>query len=109
MHPGICIYSYRGSCFLNTTTYDSVVKELELALYIVQILSSICSSTCQAADYACIKDQGAWVAKDHISRRFGLRFLGQQNIVFAGPCLIAKAMLNYVKHNCLLGSCVPLQ
>ena len=80
----VYIQLYRGSCFLNTTTYDSVVKELELALYIVQILSSICSSTCQAADYACIKDQGAWVAKDHISRRFGLRFLGQQNIVFAG-------------------------
>jgi hypothetical protein len=34
VHPGIlCIYSYRGSCFLNTTTYDSVVKELELALF----------------------------------------------------------------------------
>ena len=54
----VYIQLYRGSCFLNTTTYDSVVKELELALYIVQILASICSSsTCQAADYACIKDQ----------------------------------------------------
>jgi hypothetical protein len=58
-----------------------------------------------AEDPASVGTEGGIIVYGH----WPAVFRPSEHCIHIGPCLFAKAMLNYAKHICLWGSCAPLQ